>query len=230
MNCQFCKKEIERRGNESAFRFSHRIFCSNKCSAQSRSVKRREITSCLFCNITIYGFKNAHRQFCSSTCHDKFRVGKPMHNAGQFKKGIIPPTAFKKGEKTVLHNEKCTCFRCDRKIGSKHHGWKGGITIGGNKVFYSRHVAKLRRARLMKAEGFYTQDEWLALKEKYGNMCLCCKEYEPFIELTVDHIIPLSRGGSNYISNIQPLCRSCNSRKRTSIINFIKTPYANIIN
>ena len=32
-------------------------------------------------------------------------------------------------------------------------------------------------------------------------------------ELTVDHIIPLSRGGSSHPSNLQSLCRKCNEEK-----------------
>lgn len=33
--------------------------------------------------------------------------------------------------------------------------------------------------------------------------------------LTADRVIPLSRGGSNFIENIVPACGSCNSRKGT---------------
>ena len=53
-------------------------------------------------------------------------------------------------------------------------------------------------------------EEWEALKRKHDNRCAHCKESKP---LTKDHILPLSAGGTDYIQNIQPLCRNCNSRK-----------------
>lgn len=77
-----------------------------------------------------------------------------------------------------------------------------------------------RRAIENNAEGHFTAQEWIDLKKKFGNKCAICGEAK---KLTVDHIIPLSRGGSNYIENIQGLCGSCNSRKWAKLSNALKS-------
>jgi 5-methylcytosine-specific restriction endonuclease McrA len=100
----------------------------------------------------------------------------------------------------------------------KHPRWKGGI---------NRVIA--RRARLKGAIGSHTTQEWGSLKKLYRYMCLCCKRQEPEIKLEEDHIAPLSKGGSNSISNIQPLCRSCNARKHDKHIDYISFYQANEI-
>ena len=71
----------------------------------------------------------------------------------------------------------------------------------------------LRRARLLSNGGSFTAEEWDALKESYGFKCLRCGKREPEIALTPDHVIPVSKQGSNDISNIQPLCLYCNKSK-----------------
>ena len=58
-----------------------------------------------------------------------------------------------------------------------------------------------RRAFELEAEGEYTAAEFLALSERYGNVCLCCGSVTK--PLTPDHVVPLSLGGSNSITNIQ---------------------------
>ena len=40
---------------------------------------------------------------------------------------------------------------------------------------------------------------------------------EDFSLLTIDHILPKSKGGRTYIDNLQPMCQSCNSRKGDNI-------------
>jgi 5-methylcytosine-specific restriction endonuclease McrA len=46
--------------------------------------------------------------------------------------------------------------------------------------------------------------------------CRCCGSSE---KLTIDHIVPLTRGGSNDLDNLQILCRNCNSRKGNRCLN-----------
>lgn len=76
-----------------------------------------------------------------------------------------------------------------------------------------------RRAAKKGNGGSYTTQEWETLCEFYGNVCLCCGVHAkdtPEGKLSPDHVIPLSKGGGNDISNIQPLCYKCNLQKYTA--------------
>lgn len=95
-----------------------------------------------------------------------------------------------------------------------HPKWKGGIAKD------KAHWRRIFRNRRLNITGFHTTGEWETLKKQYNFACPCCKKSEPEIILTEDHIIPVTKGGSDNIENIQPLCRSCNSRKYTKIIKY----------
>lgn len=72
-----------------------------------------------------------------------------------------------------------------------------------------------------------TADEWNGIVEKYGNKCLCCGcEFSNDVSPTVDHVVPVSLGGSLAVSNVQPLCGSCNSSKADKIIDYRKMQLA----
>ena len=77
-----------------------------------------------------------------------------------------------------------------------------------------------RRNRIMNNGGKTTLDDWRSICDFYGNRCLMCGAPGDFQSLTMDHIVPVAKGGSNNPDNIQPLCHSCNSRKGTRTIDF----------
>lgn len=84
----------------------------------------------------------------------------------------------------------------------------------------SKRSSHMRRARMRAAQGSWTAAEWRALCEKYGHTCLRCRQQFEFIDITFDHVIPISRGGRNDIQNAQPLCHVCNAKKGVQIIDY----------
>ena len=63
----------------------------------------------------------------------------------------------------------------------------------------------------------FTLEEWENLKDAYKGCCAACGCSG---RMTIDHVIPLCKGGVNTIDNIQPLCASCNSGKHTRSIDY----------
>lgn len=135
--------------------------------------------------------------------------------------------------KRVFCNKKCYSeFRRDKLPFNEQHAYKGVLKETDPKWKYTAryrkshpeiisHLKARRYARERGAEGSHTLEEWKALCEKWGNTCCQCRKK---LKLTKDHIFPLSLGGTDYITNIQPMCRSCNSKKWKKIINIYSTP------
>ena len=78
------------------------------------------------------------------------------------------------------------------------------IDIEKNSHHISREKLKARELR---------KTQWWKNKVNKGICHYCQNKFSPE-QLTMDHIVPLSRGGKSTKGNIVPCCKSCNNEKR----------------
>jgi HNH endonuclease len=91
-----------------------------------------------------------------------------------------------------------------------------------------RAARQRRRARKLSGGESFTTQEWTTLKRQYGYRCVCCWKPEAVLKalgrtLSPDHIIALTKGGLDHVTNIQPLCHGkggCNNRKHAKYVDF----------
>jgi 5-methylcytosine-specific restriction endonuclease McrA len=57
------------------------------------------------------------------------------------------------------------------------------------------------------------RSQWWKNRRGAG-VCHYCRRRFPARELTMDHIVPIVRGGKSSKSNVVPCCKSCNTKKR----------------
>ena len=218
------KEERQARANE-YYRANREKIISKTRSWQSKNIEKiRE-------NGKKYRTKNADKiKLWKATYRKKKRGGKPpqsrvgvfnnffgrRHSKETIEKMVAtkkrngtlaPPNKGKKMSDEARAEMKKKMLETRRKT---NPAWGSGVLSRGQ-YFY------VRRWRIKKKGngGSHTLADWQTLKAQYNWTCPACHRAEPEIKLTEDHIIPLSKGGSDNIENIQPLCRSCNSRKHT---------------
>ncbi|MCA0177975.1 MAG: HNH endonuclease [Proteobacteria bacterium] len=113
---------------------------------------------------------------------------------------------------------------CTKCAGVNFGTWQSSST-GGIKL-YCRTCRDNRRAAYEKRKvingGLHTKNQWLEKLRTYDACPRCGRQWAEIPKRpnpryrnvwTKDHIVPLSRGGTDDISNIQPLCYQCNFGK-----------------
>ena len=78
-----------------------------------------------------------------------------------------------------------------------------------------REYKQRRRARI--SNNISEPYDFEAICAYYEYCCLACGDMG---DLTVDHVVPVSKGGADAGYNIQPLCQGCNSEKGVRVIEF----------
>lgn len=85
-------------------------------------------------------------------------------------------------------------------------------TLGRVTVNRSRRAraARKRKRRMDRADNDLTDAQWEALRTAWGGCAYCGAEGVP---LQRDCVLAISRGGRYTLTNVVPVCRSCNASK-----------------
>ena len=70
-----------------------------------------------------------------------------------------------------------------------------------------------RRARKIALPSMLTAPQWQAVVVAYKGKCAYCGAKPK--KLTIDHVLPLARGGHHIAENVVPACLPCNQHKHT---------------
>lgn len=156
---------------------------------------------------------------CDAPCEQK---SKPFwyDYCGRFRDNIWSVVCMECRKKLKLHMKKRKLAKTDRALARWELEWWNITTREEIEGIASQdRNTNLRWLRTFVAQGSFAYSEFKALCNQYGNICLRCGKKRV---LVADHVIPLSQGGKNEITNIQPLCKRCNGMKGTDSIDYRK--------
>lgn len=220
VNCTCCGEVFEPRN-------SLHKHCSKKCAwtvkNRKRSASKREKRDCPGCGKDISG-EYAKKKYCSDACrcwvangNTELRVlggncmtcGKEIHGRAG-KKYCGRPCKVKASEARRVRDDRARYLKeRDRRISyakayALDNPWVGQAT-------------KRKRRALVRANGSFsfTSADWKRCVDIADSRCFYCDEQGL---MTMDHVVPVTRGGTHGAGNIVPACISCNASKNNNFI------------
>ena len=165
--------------------------CGNLSTVSSRNLRSFRIKSC-----GCWSSRNQVTKICQH-CNKEFKI-KKSHDGIQ---GIYcDKFCMAEVYKTIL-------------IGNSNPNYKHGKS---NTSEYTRAHSNKRRMSPRQDDESYCFDDLFDLYFKQKALCYWC--FDALKTYEVDHIIPISRGGSNCRQNIVLACRSCNRQKHSKLV------------
>lgn len=127
---------------------------------------------------------------------------------------VLNPDALRESSSRFRENHPERAREINRRAYERHREARLVLAARWAKENPHRKAAAQERRRASKLgnQGAVDSAAWLAMIVASGGACGYCGEIRL---LTMDHRIPLSRGGRHQIGNIIPACKPCNSRKHT---------------
>lgn len=189
-------------------------YCSMTCRDAARKKADSYVDlSCLGCSKIFKRLKThvGKNTYCSKACPDIGRVKaySKWRDKEAIKEYMKAHAKRTKKERSALSAKWCAANSEKRKE----------VQARYRKNNQEKIVTIHQRRWHAKISGDLTPEQWIDIKAQFGK-CVCCQRDD--VKLTLDHIKPLVMGGLHTENNVQPLCRSCNSKKGAKEIDYRK--------
>lgn len=203
LDCQVCGTSFEvfpARGGSAKY-------CSREC--QRVGIKRRITLICEWCGGKREVRKSdSDKRFCSKECYFK------QASIEKRKRKVIICSFC--GQSKEVHQSSTRKF-CSRKCIDRYrstylHGPRSPMWQGGPIAASAR-----RRTLYLNALKLELVDREAIIKRD-GLICYLCDKMLTDRQATLDHVMPLIRGGSHTADNLRVCCKSCNSRKADRLL------------
>lgn len=185
-------------------------FCSRDCAFEHKKAepKQPRVCICPICGLEFPG--RYRRKFCSDDCLDEKNRHRSYENSAKRKRAVELDCKECGRAFVPEYGNKCRIF-CSTKCLSK----------------YNRRIShSVRRARICKASKIDWFDPRFILKRDHWQCYLCGVKTPKNLRGSihpdapeVDHVVPLSKGGTHTEDNVRCICRRCNQMKSDSLLN-----------
>ncbi len=217
--CEYCGKIVLRYPCQ--LRTAKHIYCSKNCRGRDMTSLhdgKRQCTTCKEWFPASPEFFNRQRntklgltsqcRTCLKTIKKKF-----YENAENSKQKLATTRRWKLGNGDKIKKHKAASYVRNREsVIEKSRKWRqDNPEKTRTDPDKQRKKNAIRRARMVSALGEYSETDLRVKCEEQNGRCYYCNA--PLTKYHADHVVPLSRGGTNYAENIVLACPTCNLAK-----------------